>query len=238
MLFTRKSSVISFQDAQRILVKLLNDVGEQHWAKQVEQASPVTFRGLCGGMGSLNDLILCRENAHKIEEDATPRANSLMTAMISICYETSQRGSLAKEELLKRCIGFPQVISGCRCQDCGHSFSGSRQILTFLAEVRLRGSIAQSESPEWPIASLLAYWNTPEPQATVDALIERLRRADIEYSPGDGWMRPCRACGSDRTCIYRWRVSDVGITPSDDNLPVKQKQANQAIQSTPLKRRD
>ena len=77
MLFARKPKTISFDDGKRVLEALLSDVGERHWADHVSRASAASFRGLLGGMGSLNDLVLCRANFHRVSDDDDPRANSL-----------------------------------------------------------------------------------------------------------------------------------------------------------------
>lgn len=221
MLFARKAKTISFEDAQRVMVSLLNEVGERHWANHVSRASSSSFRGLLGGMGSLNDLIICRANSHNIADDDDPRANTLLTAMIGVCAETSSRGAMTAEEATRRCAGGGVVLSGSRCLQCGHSFSGSRQVSSFVTERRLQRILADSSAADWPVGRLLDYWHTGESSDEMEMLIARLQAAGIEYSPGDGWMRPCRNCGSEDTCIYRWTVSSDSVSPASDNLKLR-----------------
>ena len=221
MFFAKKPKKIAFDDAKRVLDALLSEVGEQHWASQVGRSSSSSFRGLLGGMGSLNDVIICRQNSHKVTDEDDPRANALLTAMIGVCYEASSRGPLLASDAARLCVGEGIVLSGSRCRQCGHSFMGSRSLLSHLATVRLASVMADSSASDWPVGSLLAYWHTRESDQAVAALADRLRSAGIEYSPGDGWMRPCRACHSEDTCIYRWRITDTSIYPSDDNLTIR-----------------
>ena len=221
MLFSRKPKKIAFDDAKRVLEALLSEVGEQHWASQVGHSSSSSFRGLLGGMGSLNDVIICRQNSHKITDDDDPRANALLSAMIGVCYEASSRGPLSASDAARLCVGQGVVLSGSRCRQCGHSFIGSRALLAHLATLRLVVIMTNSSASDWPVGSLLAYWHTNESGQAVSALADRLRSASIEYAPGDGWMRPCRACDSEDTCIYRWRITDSSIHPSDDNLTIR-----------------
>jgi hypothetical protein len=221
MLFARKAKTIAFEDAQRVLVSLLNEVGEHHWANHISRASSSSFRGLLGGMGSLNDLIICRANSHKIADDDDPRANTLLVAMIGVCAETSSRGAMTGEDASRRCAGGGIVLSGSRCLQCGHSFSGSRQVLSFVTERRLQRVLEDSSASDWPVGRLLDYWHTGEPNHVMEMLIDRLQAAGIEYSPGNGWMRPCRQCGSDDTCIYRWTISSDSVSPASDNLKLR-----------------
>lgn len=220
MLFSRKLRTITFEDAKRVLVTLLDDVGEGHWASQVSRSSPSSFRQLCGGMGSLNDLTICRENSHRIEDEATPRANTLLTSMIGICAETSRRGPMTGSEVAHVCVGEPTILSGSRCRQCGHSFTGSSQVLGFLALGRLRAQVMDGERSDWPTGPLLDFWRTEEPDSSIQTFVQRLQSCGINYQRGNGWMRPCHACGSDNTCVYRWHVSADSINPTDDNLSI------------------
>jgi hypothetical protein len=200
---------------------MLTEVGERHWANNISRASASTFKSLLGGMGSLNDLIICRANSHNVTDDDDPRANALLTAMVGVCYEAGSRGALSGDEASRRCAGGGVVLSGSRCLQCGHSLTGSRQVSSFITERRLQRVLADSSADDWPVGRLMDYWHTGESPHETESFIRRLQIAAIEYSPGDGWMRPCRQCESEDTCIYRWTISSDLVTPSSDNLKLR-----------------
>jgi hypothetical protein len=221
MFFARKPTTISFEDGKHVLQALLSDVGERHWGDLVSRTSAASFGGMLGGMGSLNDLIICRANSHRISEDDEPRANTLLSAIIEICAETSGGKTMSGEDASRRCVNGLSVISGSRCLQCGHSFSGSRQVLGYLAAHRLHCVLSDGRTTGSPVARLLHYWHTREEQDEISGFIGRLETSGIEYAPGDGWMRPCRACRSDNTCVYRWSVAAGGLEPTSDNLKLQ-----------------
>ena len=159
MFFTCKSKTISFEDAKRVLVSLLTEVGDQHWSSLIASSTSASFRGLLGGMGSLNDLIICRQNSHQISDDADPRANALLSAMVNVCFEAGSRGPLSADDAAKLCVNRPLVISGSRCRQCGYSFCGSRQVLSHLAAARLLRVMSDSSVGDWPVGRLLDYWH-------------------------------------------------------------------------------
>jgi hypothetical protein len=223
MHFFRKPKTISFDDGKRVLESLLTDVGEHHWRDHISRSSVTSFRQLLGGMGSLNDLIICRANSHRITDEDDPRANTLLGAMIGVCTETSTRGPMRGEDAARRCVGVLSIISGSRCLACGHSFCGSRQVSSYLTANRLHGILSDDRADDWPVGRLLNYWHSSEVPTEVSELMSHLQASGIETDHGDGWMRPCHSCGSDDTCVYRWRVAAGVVEPTSDNLKLRKK---------------
>lgn len=220
-IFTLKRSLpLDFEDAKGVLVTLLTEVGEAHWASIVSNATRTSFRGLCGGMGSLNDLTICPENSHKVDDRTAPRANVLLNASISLCFETSSSGPLNLCVALDRFLGCPNELTGFGCIDCGYSGTTTYHVLSHLEPHRLRKMLSDCTGAEGPADMLLRFWRTEMLQSSVNEFIRRLHAAAIEYSDLGAWMRECRACGSGNTCAYRWRVSDTTIKPSSDNLTI------------------
>lgn len=76
----------------REIVVLLTRHGECHWVATLEKAATELERGdghgvlrllgMCGGMGSFNDLVLCRLNHHKITAEQEAPANELLQVLI------------------------------------------------------------------------------------------------------------------------------------------------------------
>ncbi len=67
--------------------RLLDAVGESHWAKWIDTDIKV-WRANCdvshhlsayGGMGSFNDIWICRANQHTLTEAQEPWANTLLS---------------------------------------------------------------------------------------------------------------------------------------------------------------
>src|ERR1700692_4794798 len=82
------------------LLKLLDDIsaqlsgyGETHWSGWIAGDASRLRRGdlygithflsAFGGMGSLNDLIICRQNGHRITEAETTAANEKLSQALS-----------------------------------------------------------------------------------------------------------------------------------------------------------
>lgn len=214
---------LEFEDAKQVLVALLAEVDEAHWAALVASTTKATFRSLCGGMGSLNDLTICPENAHKVDDRTSPKANVLLNATISLCIETSRINSLSLNDAIQRCLSVSYELTGFSCFDCGYFGTGGYQILSFLEPFRLRTMLSGSTSGESPAEKLLEFWRTDISQSSISELVRRLGHSGIDYFEGNGWMRSCHACGSGNTCVYRWQVSDTKIEPSSDNLKVPRK---------------
>ena len=74
--------------------RLLDAVHETHWAQwiatDIEQwrAADDTSHHLSayGGMGSFNDVIICRANQHSVSEVTEAWANTLFEWLKSVCY--------------------------------------------------------------------------------------------------------------------------------------------------------
>jgi hypothetical protein len=81
---------------------LLESVGETFWADKARNAmkSPDadnmawTASRWFGGMGSFNDLILCRLNGHEGSEAQLAEANQRLNDLSSEIYQLSQSASL------------------------------------------------------------------------------------------------------------------------------------------------
>jgi hypothetical protein len=173
--------------------------------------------GALGGMGSLNDLVLCRQNHHKIEMDAEPSASVLLSFLIDICFETART---SKETAMPR-IDKLEVVSGSRCRHCGHSFIGDQSFLRVIAVDRLRQILQENAVPEWPRKPLIDYWKSGYAPSDLKHLVDLCVASKIEHASGTDWMRPCRKCGSEDTCVYRWRITPGGLIPTTDNLSIR-----------------
>jgi len=221
LMFWSKPKTISFDEAQQVLVTLLRDVRCHYWADQVSTASAHSFPSLLGGMGSFNDLIICRQNHHEIAAEREPLANELVSCLRSICYAASKEGMLSADAAVASCGTINRLLQGWRCRVCGYSQITSRNARSLIAAVDVPRSIRDSFDQRSPSDALLALWRGPENSKAIQALIDGAQKSGIRYTEEDRWMRPCPGCGSGDTCVYRWKQGHDKFIPADNNLPLR-----------------
>jgi len=215
-----KPKTISFAEAQRVLVTVLRDVRCNDWANKVSAASANSFRSLLGGMGSFNDVVICRANHHELATDREPLANELVDCMRSVCYATRD-GAIAADAAIASCGTISLVLTGWRCLVCGHGQISSRGARSFVGAVEVRKALRDGINQRAPSDALLALWREPENFLAVRVLVDMARTSGIQYSEGEGWMRPCPGCGGNNTCVYRWKRDHDEFVPTADNLPLR-----------------
>jgi len=216
-----KPKTISFDDSQRVLITILRDVRCDQWAEKVSAASPNSFHSLLGGMGSLNDLIICRENHYAIVADREPLANELVSCLRSVCFAASKDGPLTAAAAVASCGTINLVLSGWRCLVCGYGQIVSRSARSVIAAVEVRRALRDGIDKRLPAETLLALWRKPENSDSLRELIDKAQSSGIQYAEGDSWMRPCPGCGSNDTCVYRWRQENDKFVSTDNNLPLR-----------------
>lgn len=227
-MFWSKPKTISFPDAQKVLVAVLRDVRCDDWAGRVAAASTGSFQSLLGGMGSFSDLVICRENHHDVSADREPLANELVGCLTSVCYTSSKDGALTADSAVASCGTTSLVLSGWRCRACGHALVTARGVRSLIAAIEVRRALQDGITRRSPSDTLLELWGAPEDSEAVRLLVKRATASGIGHSDSDGWMRPCPACGSDDTCVYRWRDEGARLAPAEDNLPLRSGQQDGA----------
>jgi hypothetical protein len=221
-MFWSKPKTISFAEAREVLVAVLRDVRCDGWSERVATASAASFQSLLGGMGSFSDLVICRQNHHNVSTDREPLANELVSCLTSVCYSSSKVRALAltADSAIACCGTFSLVLTGWRCLTCGHAQVTSRGLRSLIAAIEVREALRNGVAKRTPAESLLALWRSPEDTKILRLFIERAESSGIEYSESEEWMRPCPACGSDNTCVYRWRDDGARFVSAADNLPL------------------
>lgn len=79
------------------LSSLLEELGESHWAEWLRHDSVLLadsnpegldhFLSALGGMGSLNDLVICRVNGHRVDKTDESKINLEVQQLLSECRE-------------------------------------------------------------------------------------------------------------------------------------------------------
>lgn len=185
-----------------------------------------------GGMGSLNDLIICTENKHSVTKLQEPWVNSLLLDLCSLCYtfavSLNDQKETTLEEIVKGMGRYSYKLQGWRCLSCGYAELSVNELESYVAHVLVRNGITQAM-----ISSNLIYYtekvfqlDIPEVQEYRETLKKIITKSDIVISNRTGWLRPCPICNSEDTAVYRWgKQKRKGLLfhtevfePSEDNL--------------------
>lgn len=239
--------------------RLLDAVGETYWADWIEtdiehwrsKRSVSRHLSAYGGMGSFNDIWICRANQHKITKAQEPWANTLCEWLGSICYYLARhpKKSLAAKKLSKVLRGHDSALAafmggdaaansmrgranhnrelqGWRCLRCGYSEVSHGDIERLIAQDVVPPLVFQS------CESLSLDKLVDQVFACDFARIDNVRQtlasavaaSGITLLDREGWMQPCPKCGTEDTAVYRWGMTvrdGVSFQPSGDNLPMK-----------------
>jgi len=222
-MFGRKKK-ISFSQAVEAAHWLLTTVGERNWVGHFaahRNGQTAGFRSIFGGMGSFNDLVICRANNHLVEADQEPLANQLLRSLSSICYATSARGDLTSAEALGACGTIGHELQGWRCRDCGYGRISPADLNALAAYYDVAQAIEGGITSGSFLEGIQTVWERLDADDNQFRFRSTAERSGINFSDDKGWMRPCPYCGSDDTCVYRWDFDGRDFTPSSDNLAMK-----------------
>jgi len=249
-----------YEQALIAMKQLLSTVGESHWAQWLEQdirdwraARDTTHhRSAYGGMGSFNDIWICRANSHAVSEAQEPWVNALFEWLKALCYflvshpsETFAVRQLAqhigrRDSSLAAFVGGDRApasmrgyvtddpkLQGWRCLRCGHSEVSSKDIETLLAQDLVPHTVFDSceHSALSGLVDQILNRDIPRLEAIHECVDSAVAASGIVHNDRDGWMRPCPKCGRDDTAVYRWRLKTNGgwhFDSSDDNVAMRQ----------------
>jgi hypothetical protein len=225
--------MITYEDALQAMELLLDSVGEHHWRDWVRQdltewrcAKQVGHHlSAYGGMGSFNDLYLCRTNRHDVTEAQEPWVNCLFEDLRSICYHLARHtGRRVSSAGLARTMGRVGVeLSGWRCLACGYAEVTQRDTEWYIARHLVRRGILDTCAS----GDLAAFFrsvltvNLPELDAERAALSKSVLSSGLRLTAREGWLRPCPNCGGQNTAVFRWVRASRGelFVPASNNLP-------------------
>lgn len=111
-----------YEHSLRAMEYLLTTVGEEHWAKCVRvdiekwtTAGDTSHHSSAyGGMGSFNDIMICRANQHKVTEAQEPWASELFEWLKAVCYYLAKhpKKRITAESLKKAVDRHDSVLAG------------------------------------------------------------------------------------------------------------------------------
>ncbi len=236
----------------------LRKVGVDGWADWLRQdiAEWQTNRDVShhlrayGGMGSLNDLIICQVNQHSVTAEQEPWVNSLFLWLKALLFYLSHqplsvptidglRNDVGKyapslvafvggEYAPRSMRGFvekPMKICGMRCLACGHAEVTRGDIDYAIAdqllpELVFSGCIHNTLRETIDLILALDLPGLAEQREQVGSAA---RANGVEVSQRDETMRPCPKCGAEDTAQNRWLYTTDDppkFEPSSDNLPL------------------
>jgi len=220
-MFWSKPKKISFENAQQVLGAVLRDVRCNEWADRVASVSSSSFKSLLGGMGSLTDLVISQENQHEVSTEREPLANELVHCLTSVCVVTSRGGAVTADAAVGECGDHSLLVSGWRCLACGYGRISLRGARCVIAALEVRRALKEGIAQRSPTKALLDLWEHSSDSDLVQALVAKAQASGVRCSEEESWMRPCPGCGSDDTCVYRWRQENDRLLPEGDNLPLR-----------------
>jgi hypothetical protein len=212
---------------------LLVRCDETHWLSWIDEdiqawrsdRSTAHHLSAYGGMGSFNDLTLCRQNSHNVSTEQQPWVSALQQDLLAVCYHLAKHGGrLGLIEDLEASMGAARhPLQGIRCLRCGYSEVTPTDIDYYLAHRSTRQGILAALRNGLLLSfveSVLAL-NIEGLQRSRSDVRELVERSDITFREREGWLDNCPRCGASDTAVYRWRIAGSSFEPSEDNLPLK-----------------
>lgn len=215
-------NAILFQESVKALHWLLETVGEVEWAKRISShldGRISGFQSYFGGMGSFSDLIISKDNSHKIDEDKTPLANILLSNLRSIAYATTDSRDLYINQFLYNDRSI--TLHGQRCLDCGYGQISKTQALYFSAKKELSKQILISVKNHSLFSDIQEKWNNFDASKEILELSPEIEKSGLCISNDSHPLKSCPKCESKNTRVYRWEFNGKKYVPSSDNVPLK-----------------
>lgn len=238
---------------------LLEAVGDEHWAKWIQEdidkwreTRDVSHHlSAYGGMGSLNDVILCSTNGHNVTKTQEPFVQSLFEWLRSVCYYLALNPDIEITEVnLKKAVGRFEsilvafvggekapssmkgyaddfnILHGCRCLHCNHLELTKHDLNFYIAAQTIPNMVFEASEKLTlnTLVSRVLQMDIPNLVKIQQTLSKAASEAGITMSERTGWMSTCPKCKSKNIAAYRWNVridTTIQITPANDNLPLK-----------------
>jgi len=244
MYLGRTDIELLYRESLLALKFVLEQSGVSSWAKWIatdldkweNEKSVQHHVSAYGGMGSLNDLIICTENKHSVTKSQEPWVNSLLLDLCSLCYTFAialkDQKEITLEEIVKGMGSYIYKLQGWRCLSCGYAEVSLNELENFVSSSLVRKGVIQAM-----LSNNLVHYTKKTAQLDIpDAydyrgnLKKMAIRSNIAISNRLGWLRPCPKCSSEDTAVYRWEkrktrkwlLFQVDIfKPSEDNLKIR-----------------
>lgn len=222
---------------------LLSKVGVEYWAEQIRQDILVwqdfrdTSRHLSayGGMGSFNDIWICRENLHRVTEVQEPWVNSLFGWLRSVAFYLAKHpsDSVSAEKLRTNVGSYDSIfvafvggdkvcddargrisdrrlqLEGWRCLQCARCEVTERDLNRYIAENILPELIfdaCEKRTLTDLVDSVMALC-IPGYETFSAELKTAVAESGIPFVQRRDCMRPCPTCGGHNIGGFRWLLT-------------------------------
>jgi len=247
-----------YEESLQAMEFFLKEVGEEHWLKWIEKdldewvskRSVTHHLSAYGGMGSFNDVVICRANNYAIPDGADSWADPIFSWLKSLCFffAKNPEKDFTLEELKKEIgyhdaslsafvggenapksmrglFGSKQPIQGWRCLECGHGEVSDDNINYYIAQTIVPAHLLEAciSNKLIPAVKDLLNLNIDNLDDLTTSVNHSITKSLIDINNREGWMRSCPSCRSNDTAVYRWYYSEGKFVPGEDNLPVKTK---------------
>lgn len=226
-----EASGSQFEAALSGMFRLFSDVGEERWAKSIgrdlkrwqETRDVEGHLSSHGAMGSLTDVILCRQNGHDLSPEQEPWADTLYQLLLVVLHALASNGGrdLPAERLSGSFDPRTTQLQGRHCRACGYLETQASALEYLLAQRHLRRTIIDAllqDRLQDYVADILAL-RIASAEADRKHLVGLCEAAGVPIVTDPAWMRTCPKCRSDQTAMYRWEVNGK-LEPAPDNLPL------------------
>lgn len=248
-----------YEHALMAAERLLRQVGEDHWANWLQEdialwrrsAEVSHHRSAYGGMGSFNDVVICRRNRHQVSAEQEPWVNCLFAWLKAILFHLSTNptstpdaaelrqaigrhtpslsafvGGADAPDHMRGYAGASMKVAGARCRTCGHAELKPRDLDRAIADELVPELVfrACEQGTLTDLVDRVLRMDLPGLDQHRELLRNAAERSGIQVVEGEEWMWTCPACGSKDTAAYRWvYVDDEAPTfqPASDNLPMR-----------------
>jgi hypothetical protein len=215
-----------YKTALEVLVKILQEENNDHWAKWIEEdiklwetnKSVEHHLHAYGGMGSFNDIIIGGNNNDGIWK------GYVFGHLQTLAYSLAKGDSL--ESIVEGILNHNNTIeiSGWRCRSCGDARMTNRDINLFIANYFISKFfikyVQQNRLNEVSyIPKLIDSEGVRNKKSQIISLIQSV---NIILNLDNNWLWTCPKCGSSEVCVYRWNVLEDGakLVEGDDNLEI------------------
>lgn len=161
-----------------------------------------------GGMGSINDIWICKVNNHTINDEAEPWANELMECLKWISYGIAHMIKAGKQINIQKIFAesrTPKILTSIQCKSCGFSEIRKKETDSYLASLLLpkmaEEAFLQNRTEELISACLVP--DIPNLLEERERIIKLAEQSGVGFSVYKNFC--CKKCGGD-TIIRYWKL--------------------------------
>jgi Domain of unknown function (DUF6966) len=185
-----------------------------------------------GGMGSFNDIFICRDKGHSVTEAQEPWVNSLFDWLKSVvfylandpkdavsaqelednvgCYDSVfvafVGGENVRDDARGRIADRPARLEGWRCFQCHHSEATDRDLDRYIAENLLPKLVfdACEKQTLTDLVDTVIRLRIPNYETISGELKTTGSKSGITFLQRKNWTRACPSCDGNDTGMFRW----------------------------------